>query len=52
MKRNTRQMYQDRWRKRISKTEKYMHELQSQQREAMTKIENLIGFTRKQASGQ
>jgi hypothetical protein len=29
-----------------------MHELESQQREAMTKIENLIWFPKKRASGQ
>jgi integrase len=37
---------------KLSTTEKYMHELQSQQREAMTKIENLIWFPKKKASGQ
>jgi site-specific recombinase XerD len=37
---------------KLSTTEKYMHELESQQREAMTKIENLIWFPKKRASGQ
>jgi integrase len=37
---------------KLSTTEKYMHELESQQREAMTKIENLIWFPRKRTSGQ
>ena len=37
---------------KLSTTEKYMHELQSEQREAMTKIENLIWFPKKKASGQ
>jgi len=37
---------------KLSTTEKYMHELESQQREARTKIENLIWFPKKKASGQ
>ena len=37
---------------KLSTTEKYMHELEGQQREAMTKIENLIWFPKKKASGE
>ncbi len=36
---------------KLGTTEKYLHELQSQQREAMTKIENLIWFPKEKASG-
>ena len=35
---------------KLSTTEKYMHELEGQQRAAMTKIENLIWFPKKKAS--
>jgi hypothetical protein len=34
---------------KLSTTQKYMHELEGQQREAMGKIENLIWFPKKQA---
>jgi integrase len=37
---------------KLSTTEKYMHELEGQQRAAMTKIENLIWFPKKKASGE
>lgn len=37
---------------KLSTTQKYMHELKSQQREAMRKIENLIWFPKKKASGE
>ena len=37
---------------KLSTTEKYMHELQSEQRAAMAKIENLIWFPKKKASGE
>jgi hypothetical protein len=33
---------------KLSTTQKYMHELEGQQREAMGKIENLIWFPKKQ----
>ncbi len=36
---------------KLSTTEKYMHELRGQQREAMTKIEDLIWFPKDKASG-
>jgi len=35
---------------KLSTTQKYMHELEGQQREAMAKIENLIWFPKKKAS--
>lgn len=37
---------------KLSTTQEYMHELKSEQREAMTKIEKLIWFPRKKASGE
>jgi len=37
---------------KLSTTQKYMHELESQQREAMNKIENLIWLSKKKASGE
>jgi len=37
---------------KLRTTEKYTHELHGQQREAMTKIENLIWFSKEKASDQ
>lgn len=37
---------------KLSTTQKYMHELKGEQREAMSKIEKLIWFPRKKASGE
>src|SRR5271167_1691168 len=37
---------------KLSTTEKYMHELEGQHRAAMTKIEHLIWFPKKKASGE
>lgn len=37
---------------KLSTTQKYMHELKTEQREAVSKIEKLIWFPRKKASGE